>query len=159
MKIHPRCAALMLGLALAALPGCATSDDAAVKLGAKHVSTGDRFYIESGMPDDQPIAVRVIRGGTGKAIERGQTAVVHYTGTFADGTKFDSSRDRDKPFRFPLGARKVIRGWDLVVARMHIGDQWKVMIPYALAYGTAGSSPVIPPATDLFFEMELLDIE
>ncbi len=158
MKIHPSCAALMLGLALAALPCCATSDSTAEST-TKHVATGDRFYIESGMPDDKPIAVRVIRGGTGDAIERGQTAVVHYTGRFADGTKFDSSRDRDKPFRFPLGARKVIRGWDLVVGRMHVGDQWKVMIPYTLAYGERGHSPVIPPATDLFFEMELLDIE
>lgn len=124
----------------------------------EHVNSGDRFNILSGLPGDGPIAVRVIRAGQGQGIRHGQTAVVHYTGRFADGRKFDSSRDKDKPFRVELGAGKVIRGWELILARMHVGDQWKVMIPYELAYGDSGRGP-IPPMTNLLFEMELLAVE
>lgn len=96
--------------------------------------------------------------GTGKTAEVGQTAVVHYTGWLKDGTKFDSSVDRGKPFSFPLGAGRVIKGWDEGVVGMHVGSKRKLIIPPHLAYGPRGAGGVIPPNATLTFDVELLDL-
>ena len=107
-----------------------------------------------------------IKIGTGPAIKAGQTAVVHYTGwlyseTAAEkkGQKFDSSRDRNDPFSFPLGAGQVISGWDQGVAGMQPGGQRRLVIPPELGYGASGAGGVIPPNATLVFDVELVSIK
>ncbi len=96
--------------------------------------------------------------GTGAEATPGKTAVVHYTGWLLDGTKFDSSRDRNQPFSFPLGAGQVIKGWDEGVAGMKVGGKRTLVVPPALGYGARGAGGVIPPNATLKFEVELLDV-
>ncbi len=89
---------------------------------------------------------------------RGQTAIVHYTGWLEDGTKFDSSRDRDDPFSLPVDCGYVIRGWDEGVVGMHTGGVRKLRVPPELAYGERGAGGVIPPNATLIFDIELLEL-
>lgn len=93
-----------------------------------------------------------------KAIGRGETVYVHYTGWLDDGTKFDSSHDRGEPLHFPLGERYVIPGWDEGMVGMRIGGRRRLTIPPELGYGSRGAGSVIPPNATLIFEVELLDI-
>ena len=97
--------------------------------------------------------------GTGAEARQGQVAVVHYTGWLTDGTKFDSSRDRNAPFSFPIGAGQVIPGWDEGVAGMKVGGRRKLLIPANLGYGEMGAPPVIPPGATLVFDVELLELK
>ncbi|KAF8511519.1 hypothetical protein JB92DRAFT_2934060 [Gautieria morchelliformis] len=90
--------------------------------------------------------------------EKGDQLSMHYTGTLVDGTKFDSSRDRDRPFDFRLGAGQVIKGWDQGLLSMCIGEKRKLRIPSSLGYGDRGSPPTIPGGATLVFDVELLDI-
>jgi FKBP-type peptidyl-prolyl cis-trans isomerase len=96
--------------------------------------------------------------GSGPACKTGDTVRVHYTGTLLNGTKFDSSRDRDEPFSFTLGRGMVIKGWDEGVVGMKKGGKRKLTIPADKAYGKAGSPPVIPPDSPLVFDVELVEI-
>ena len=100
--------------------------------------------------------------GTGPEPQTGQTVNVHYTGWLyehgAKGAKFDSSRDRGKPFSFRLGQRQVIAGWDQGVATMHVGGKRTLIIPPDLGYGDRGAGGVIPPNATLIFDVELLGI-
>jgi FKBP-type peptidyl-prolyl cis-trans isomerase len=97
--------------------------------------------------------------GKGKEAVNGKKLTVNYVGTLEDGTKFDSSYDRKKPFEFVLGGGGVIKGWDMGVLGMKEGGKRKLTIPADLGYGETGSPPVIPPNATLIFEIELLKIE
>ncbi len=96
--------------------------------------------------------------GTGVEAVAGKTVEVHYTGTFPDGKKFDSSVDRRQPFSFKLGAGMVIKGWDEGVAGMKVGGKRKLIIPANLGYGARGAGGVIPPNAVLHFDVELLKV-
>jgi FKBP-type peptidyl-prolyl cis-trans isomerase len=100
-----------------------------------------------------------LQPGTGPEAKPGQTAVVHYIGMLPNGSTFDSSRDRGKPLKFVIGAGDVIRGWDLGVTGMLVGETRRLRIPPELAYGAQGSPPVIPPNATLVFEVELLELQ
>lgn len=100
-----------------------------------------------------------LKVGKGKAAKTGDTVRVHYTGTLMDGTKFDSSRDRDEPFEFQLGKGRVIKGWDEGVVGMKVGGQRTLTIPSDMAYGKRGSPPKIPPNAPLKFDIELVEIK
>ncbi|MCX6118406.1 MAG: FKBP-type peptidyl-prolyl cis-trans isomerase [Proteobacteria bacterium] len=97
--------------------------------------------------------------GTGAEAVAGKTVTVHYTGTLLDGTKFDSSLDRNEPFKFSLGTGQVIKGWDEGFKGMKIGGKRKLVIPSDMAYGEQGAGGVIPPNAALQFEVELLNVE
>ena len=96
--------------------------------------------------------------GNGDEAVAGQRVVVHYTGWLTNGSKFDSSKDRNDPFDFHLGAGQVIRGWDQGVAGMKVGGKRKLTIPPEMGYGSRGAGGVIPPNATLVFEVELLAV-
>lgn len=108
------------------------------------------------------LSMRILKQGDGEVAQAGQVAIVNYTGWLYDemtqnrrGQKFDSSLDRDEPFSFMLGARRVIRGWDQGVVGMKVGETRELTIAPELAYGDRGAPPVIPPGATLVFEVEL----
>ena len=101
--------------------------------------------------------------GTGASPKSGQTCVMHYTGWLYEngqkGKKFDSSVDRNEPFEFPIGQRRVIAGWDEGVATMKVGGKRTLIIPPELGYGARGAGGVIPPNATLMFDVELLGVK
>lgn len=129
----------------------ATEAPAAAKKESKMVKT------ESGLGYEDLVV------GTGPSPEPGQTCVMHYTGWLwendAKGAKFDSSVDRGRPFEFPIGRGRVIRGWDEGVATMKVGGKRTLLIPPQLGYGDRGAGNVIPPGATLLFEVELLGLK
>jgi FKBP-type peptidyl-prolyl cis-trans isomerase FkpA len=122
------------------------------------------FFIEFGTDDmaekitDSGLKYEDLVEGEGAVAEAGQTVTVHYTGWLTDGSKFDSSLDRDQPFQFRLGKGQVIRGWDEGVQGMKIGGKRKLTIPSQLGYGAAGAGGVIPANATLVFDVELLEL-
>ncbi len=108
---------------------------------------------------DSGLVIEELVVGAGAEARAGQTVSVHYTGWLTNGSKFDSSKDRNEPFEFPLGGRRVIAGWDEGVQGMRIGGTRKLTIPPALGYGARGAGNVIPPNATLVFEVELLGLD
>jgi len=106
------------------------------------------------------VEVETVTPGDGSTYPKhGQTVVVHYTGTLTNGKKFDSSRDRDKPFKFKIGQGEVIKGWDEGVAKLSVGQRAKLTCSPDYAYGSRGHPGVIPPNATLIFDVELLRVE
>ncbi|WP_456716698.1 FKBP-type peptidyl-prolyl cis-trans isomerase [Bradyrhizobium sp. USDA 4353] len=112
-----------------------------------------------------PSGLQIIdtKEGTGATPARGQTCVMHYTGWLYEngqkGKKFDSSVDRNEPFEFPIGMKRVIAGWDEGVATMKVGGKRTLIIPPELGYGARGAGGVIPPNATLMFDVELLGVK
>jgi FKBP-type peptidyl-prolyl cis-trans isomerase len=114
---------------------------------------------EENAGEELQLKIEILKEGTGKSIEKGETAVVHYVGTLEDGTKFDSSIDRGQSFSFTLGEGRVIAGWEQGVLGMKVGEKRKLTIASDLAYGDTGIPGVIPGGATLIFEVELLEIK
>ena len=112
----------------------------------------------SEMITDSGLKYEDITVGEGEVATSGQSVSVHYTGWLENGTKFDSSKDRNDPFQFSLGKGMVIKGWDEGVAGMKVGGSRKLTIPANLGYGASGAGGVIPPNATLIFDVDLLAV-
>ena len=137
---------LIILLAAALLAACAAN---------KTEATEDSALITT----DSGLQYEILQEGEGTPAQAGNTVNVHYTGWLMDGTKFDSSHDRNQPFSFRLGQGRVIRGWDEGVQGMKPGEKRLLIIPAELGYGARGAGGVIPPNATLKFEVELLSIQ
>ena len=131
-------------------------------LGNQKVEEND-FQVEEmelNNKENQDFKIEILKEGTGEEAENGKDVTVHYVGTLEDGTQFDSSIDRGSPFSFSLGAGQVIKGWDLGVLGMKVGEKRKLIIPSEFAYGETGAGGgLIPPNATLIFEVELLGVD
>jgi peptidylprolyl isomerase len=153
---HTKVAVLFGTIALAAL--AAVSVPMAASAQGSPTSTKGKIMTT-------PSGLQIIdtQEGTGATPARGQTCVMHYTGWLYEngqkGKKFDSSVDRNEPFEFPIGMKRVIAGWDEGVATMKVGGKRTLIIPPELGYGARGAGGVIPPNATLLFEVELLGVK
>ena len=126
---------------------------------AKKTAEEMKKLIKGSITTESGLAYFMIKEGEGAQATAGQTVSVHYTGKLADGTKFDSSHDRNAPIEFPLGQGRVIPGWDKGIALLKVGGKATFIIPPHLAYGDRGAGGVIPPNATLIFEVELMGIK
>ncbi len=158
-----------LGVAIVSLVAC-FPDTPEFRTPASSASSGiPPVEHAASKPNDNPLAseprsmsnLEIIDDvvGTGQEAKSGNKVHVHYTGTLVDGSKFDSSRDRGKPFAFTLGVGQVIKGWDQGVKGMKEGGKRRLVIPPDMGYGAAGMPPVIPPSAVLKFDVELVRVD
>jgi|688.fasta_scaffold559219_1 FKBP-type peptidyl-prolyl cis-trans isomerase FkpA len=153
--LHVRISCIVLGSLLAA---CNANKPEAVEPAAQHKKEAPVIKNEA-QQDLQIVELKAAPAGAPKP-KPGQTVVVHYTGTLAaNGKKFDSSKDRNEPFSFPVGMGYVIKGWDEGLQQMAKGGTYKLTIPAHKGYGSRGAGASIPPHADLVFEIEVLDIK
>ena len=148
----------MTTLALIGLVACGGKQDRDHAVGAGGFSAA--LGVDTAAMTKTPSGLRYqdLAQGQGAEAAAGKSVSVHYTGWLPNGEKFDSSRDRNEPFNFTLGAGQVIAGWDEGVAGMKVGGRRKLVIPPDLGYGTAGAPPDIPPGATLVFDVELIDV-
>ena len=148
--------ATMLALVAALTIGCERAQDA----GSVPGPSGEKATTMAENMETTPSGLQYVdtKVGAGASPQKGQTAVVHYTGWLVDGKKFDSSKDHGQPFQFAVGRGEVIKGWDEGVATMKVGGVRRLVVPPDLAYGARGTGGVIPPNATLTFEVELLEI-
>lgn len=118
------------------------------------------MFLSSSRPpfEIQGMKVEILKEGTGEEAKSGDNIVVNYVGTLLNGTKFDSSIDRNQPFPYTLGQNRVIQGWELGLLGMKVGEKRRLTIPPELAYGSEGRPPIIPQNATLVFEIDMLSI-
>jgi peptidylprolyl isomerase len=146
-------------------PASTANAPSSVLIAQSDTGASDLMLEDNQTPEDQNVVTTEsglqyvdLVEGEGATPQTGQTVVVHYTGTLEDGTKFDSSLDRNRPFSFRLGTGQVIRGWDEGISTMKVGGKRQLIIPPQLGYGSRGAGGVIPPNATLLFDVELLRI-
>ena len=126
---------------------------------AKKSTQKMKILTEGATKTESGLAYFMIKKGEGAQATQGKIVSVHYTGKLADGTKFDSSYDRNAPIEFPLGEGRVIQGWDEGISLLKVGGKATFIIPPHLAYGEKGAGGVIPPNATLIFDVELMGVK
>ena len=126
---------------------------------AKETADANKKLMEGATITESGLAYIMVKEGSGIQAENGKTVSVHYTGKLTDGTKFDSSLDRNQPIEFVLGQGRVIKGWDEGISYLKVGGKATFIIPSDLAYGERGAGGVIPPNATLIFDVELVDVK
>lgn len=156
-KLAVLCGAIVL-TGLVAFSGCTKNAGNENAQTASTSSSSNTMNTSTTPSATEGLKIEDLKVGTGAEATPGKMVTVHYTGWLTNGTKFDSSVDRGKPFKFHLGGGQVIQGWDKGVAGMKVGGKRKLTIPPELGYGARGVGP-IPPNSTLVFEVELLGVE
>jgi FKBP-type peptidyl-prolyl cis-trans isomerase len=137
----------------------ATTKRAVVKKPAAATATTKKMTNSAAITTESGLTYIVTKRGDGAQLKAGDNVVVHYTGLLTNGQKFDSSLDRGEPFSFPLGAGRVIKGWDEGVQKLRVGDHATFIIPASIAYGSRGAGGVIPPDATLIFIIEVVGVK